>query len=128
MRAPMTPLRWLLLALGFLWLAAPAPASAQFGRIKDMVKKKGEDKVVEKATEATTSASGAAPADAAAEKPAGEEAGPASADAASPAGDSGGKGTAAAEPKLWVNYDFVPGDRVSCVIVPVAISILQTCL
>jgi OOP family OmpA-OmpF porin len=113
MRAPMTPVRWLLVALGFLWLAAPAPASAQFGRIKDMVKKKGEDKAVEKATEATNTASGAAPADAAAEKPAGEEAGPAAADGAAPAGDSGGKGaTAAAEPKLWVNYDFVPGDRV----------------
>ena len=113
MPAPMTPARWLLVALGFLWVAAPAPASAQFGRIKDMVKKKGEDKVIEKATEATNSAAGGAPTDSAAAAPAGGEAAPASADAASPAGDSGGKGpAAAAEPKLWVNYDFVPGDRV----------------
>ena len=110
MRAPLTLVRCLL-ALAVLLLAAPQPGAAQFGRIKDMVKKKAEDKAVEKATSATGAAAGEAPAETADATPSEGSAGAPAADAT--ATDSGKDGeAAAAEPKLWVNYDFVPGDRV----------------
>lgn len=110
MRTRVPLLRWSALVLAALWLAAPQPVEAQFGRIKDMVKKKAEDKAVEKATSATNTASGEAPA---ADPAAAPAEGAAPEGAAAPAGETGpATGAAPAEQKLWVNYDFVPGDRV----------------
>jgi len=98
MRTRVQLIRWVALALAMLLLGAPQPASAQFGKkLKDAAKQKAEDKAIEKATtkegEAIDPATGDAPAAAPQETGAAPEAG-------------------AAAPKLWLNYDFVPGDRV----------------
>ena len=109
MRTPVRLLWWSMSLLAALTLASPPVASAQFGKkLKDMVKKTAEDKAVGEATKATEDAAGGqadAPA-APGETAAGPEAAPAEAGASAP----GAAGQAS--PKLWVNYDFVPGDRV----------------
>jgi outer membrane protein OmpA-like peptidoglycan-associated protein len=105
------------LALAALCLASP-PASAQFGkRLKDMVKKTAEDKAVEKASGEVEKAAGDADTAPAAETSAGEagtetSGAPADSEGAKSAGAAEAAPAADAAPKLWVNYDFVPGDRV----------------
>jgi outer membrane protein OmpA-like peptidoglycan-associated protein len=97
-----------------LLLAAPPTADAQFGkRLKDMVKKTAEDKAVDKATEAAGEAAGA-PEAAETPAPAGGDSATGPSEGASSAGAGGAAAadSGAAAPKLWVNYDFVPGDRV----------------
>lgn len=111
-----------LLAGAVALLAVPTPANAQFGkRLKDALKHKAEQKAIEKATAhedtlidaVTSSGKGSGPADPA---PA-PNAAPATATVPAP---EAGTETATvaiaaaetpAEKTLWVNYDFVPGDR-----------------
>jgi OmpA-OmpF porin, OOP family len=114
MPAQIPVLKWSALVLAALLLASPQDASAQFGKkLKDAIKRTAEDKAVEKATTKEGQAIDAATGDAAAA--------PAEADAAesgaAPAAAEGGAATGApaegaGAPKLWLNYDFVPGDRV----------------
>ena len=104
------------LALGVL----PATAEAQFGkRLKDAVKRTAEDKVIQKTTEKESQAiDGAVEGGSGAAAEAGSEATPAptaAAGGAAPAGDAAA--STAAKPKkagegAFVNFDFVPGDRV----------------
>jgi OmpA-OmpF porin, OOP family len=101
MRIKVSLIRGAALVLTVLLLAAPQPAGAQFGkRLKDAVKKTAEDKAIEKAS--TTEGK--------------EDPGAVSASgAAEPRQEVAAGGTPAAgdaAPKLWLNYDFVPGDRV----------------
>ena len=110
------------LALG----ALPATSEAQFGkRLKDAAKRTAEDKAIQKATTEESKAidgamegGGDAKADTA---PAGGTAQPAASAAGTATGAAATPGTAAAEaaaaPKkagegAFVNFDFVPGDRV----------------
>jgi outer membrane protein OmpA-like peptidoglycan-associated protein len=98
------------------------PAEAQFGnRLKERLKRNAEDKAIEKAVEKENEAidgatAGKPPEDTARTTAAPTE--PGSTAAATPAvGDSAGAGapagasTAAADRKVWANYDFVPGQR-----------------
>lgn len=100
------------LALGAAFsLTAAVPAEAQFGKLKDKVKRKTEERIDRKTDEAAekvvdtadpttgASAGGAAPTTAPAAAAAGGAAPPAAADA------KPGEG-------VWANYDFVPGERV----------------
>ena len=109
------------LALG----ALPSTSEAQFGkRLKDAVKRTAEDKAIQKATTEESKAiddalegGGGAEADTA---PAGGTAQPAASEAGAGTGAAAAPGTAATEaapPKkagegAFVNFDFVPGDRV----------------
>jgi len=94
------------LALG----ALPSTSEAQFGkRLKDAVKRTAEDKAIQKTTEEESKAiddaiqgGGEAKPDSA---PAGGTAGPAGAGAGAAAPKKAGEGA-------FVNFDFVPGDRV----------------
>ena len=115
MRTRFSFARGVALVFAMLLLGAPQPASAQFGkRLKDAVKQKAEDKAVEKATtkegEAIDGATGDAPAAAPQKTGAASETGAADAPAGGAATAAPAAGDAA--PKLWLNYDFVPGDRV----------------
>jgi len=116
MRTSVSLIRGAVLVLTMLVLGAPQPAGAQFGkRLKDAIKRTAEDKAIEKATtkegEVIDAATGDAPAGAPQET-AGAPA--AEAGAAGPAGEAAAAAPAAGEaaPTLWLNYDFVPGDRV----------------
>jgi outer membrane protein OmpA-like peptidoglycan-associated protein len=89
-------------------LASPAPAQAQFGKLlKNAVKQKAEQTAIQKATDAEGKAIDAA------------LAGGGTKDSALTAPtapvETGAVTTSVAEEpaakKLWVNYDFVPGDR-----------------
>jgi OmpA-OmpF porin, OOP family len=101
MRTSVSLIRGAALVLTMLLLGAPQPASAQFGkRLKDAIKKTAEDKAIRKDTTKEGEETAAAPA-AGGEAAASEGGGPAAAPEAG-----------AAAPKLWLNYDFVPGDRV----------------
>lgn len=94
-------------------LATAVPAEAQFGKLKDKVKKKAEERVDRKTDEAaenivdtadpTTAGSGSA------------AAAPATA-AAGGAGDGAAPAAGSPDAKpgegVWANYDFVPGERV----------------
>jgi OmpA-OmpF porin, OOP family len=103
-----SPLLWVLLLLA----AAPAPANAQFGRfLKAKVKKEAEKEAAKKAVEAVAG------------KPAPVETGalPAPVDSTAPPAVAAPPASVAAAPApvavdtaaaLWVNYDFIPGDRV----------------
>jgi OmpA-OmpF porin, OOP family len=103
-----SPLLWVLLLL----TAAPAPANAQFGRfLKAKVKKEAEKEAAKKAVEAVAG------------KPAPVETGalPAPVDSTAAPAVPGTPASVAAAPApaaadtaaaLWVNYDFIPGDRV----------------
>ena len=109
----------LLAALIVTSLVAPAPAAAQFGKLKDKVKDKVErkvdqkaDKAIDKALEGPTGggneetpapAQVPAPAEAPAPAPAGG--------ANAPAVPAGG-GAAAEDMTLYTKFDFVPGDKV----------------
>lgn len=106
-------------ALIIMTLVSPAPAAAQFGKLKDKVKDKVErkvdqktDKAIDKALEGP-SGSGDVEAPAPAQVPA-----PAEAPAPVPAGDAGapaapaGAAAAAEDMTLYTKYDFVPGDKV----------------
>ncbi len=109
------------IGLAVLALAAlPGTSEAQFGkRLKDAVKRTAEDKAIQKATDKESKAI-----DGALEGGGGVEAAPAAADsgAAAPAAASntkpaGSPGAAPAAPKkagegAFVNFDFVPGERV----------------
>lgn len=91
-----------LLVGAMVLVASPAPAHAQFGkRLKEALKQKAEQKAVEKATDAEGSAI-----DEALVGGQNGAAAPAAEAAATPA-----PAAAPAEKTLWVNYDFVPGDR-----------------
>jgi outer membrane protein OmpA-like peptidoglycan-associated protein len=103
-------------------LASPAPAQAQFGKLlKNAVKQKAEQTAIQKATDAEGKAIDAALSGGGAKDstPTGPVTAPAAAtsapQAAAPVETGAVKGPAAAEEpaekKLWVNYDFVPGDR-----------------
>jgi outer membrane protein OmpA-like peptidoglycan-associated protein len=116
MRTSVSLIRGAALVLTLLLLGAPQPASAQFGkRLKDAVKRTAEDTAIDKATtkeaEAIDAATGDAPAGAPQETGAAPAAG---GEAAAPEGGAAAAapGAGAAAPKLWLNYDFVPGDRV----------------
>ena len=92
-----------------IWVTAPV--SAQFGGLKDKAKKKAEEKAKQKAEdEAKKATEGSDESSEQAEEPSQEgetdEAG-ASADESAPPKASGKPGEG-----VWVNYDFVPGDRV----------------
>lgn len=106
----------LLAALFAFALITPAPAAAQFGKLKDKVKDKVERKVDQKTDQAI---------DKALEKPAGEGEGDAGDETSAPAPapePAVGGGTAASAPvagggaaedmTLYTKYDFVPGDKV----------------
>ena len=105
------------LLLAALALGGPATAEAQFGkRLKDAVKRTAEDKVIQKTTEKESKAIDDAIEGGGDEAAAGEveESGSASA-----AGDASPEAatTAPAKPKkagegAFVNFDFVPGERV----------------
>ena len=115
MRTRISPMWSAALVLAALFLASPPSASAQFGRkLKDAVKKTAEDKAVEKATGEVEKAAGGS--DAAAPAPPAESGAAAEAGGAPAAAEGGAAGGAPAAgeapQKLWVNYDFVPGDRV----------------
>jgi OmpA-OmpF porin, OOP family len=115
-----------LLLAGLALGAAPSTAEAQFGkRLKDAVKRTAEDKAIQKATDKESKAIDGAV------EGGGEESGAAEETAAAPAGPEAGTGTAVAgeaapetgtataaeKPKkagegAFVNFDFVPGERV----------------
>ncbi len=113
------------LLLAALALGGPATAEAQFGkRLKDAVKRTAEDKVIQKTTEKESKAiddaieggdSNAEASQTASEAETGE-----AEEAAAPAGTASGTATgtaAAAKPRAagegaFVNFDFVPGERV----------------
>jgi len=109
MRIRFRPSSLALGAMVFLFASA-APVHAQFGkRLKEALKQKAEQEAIRKATDAEGRAiddalaggqNGAAP-------PAAEAAAT-PAPAAAPTADTS---AAPAEKALWVNYDFVPGDR-----------------
>ena len=111
------------LLLAALALGVPATAEAQFGkRLKDAVKRTAEDKVIQKTTEKESKAiddaiEGGGDA-AAAEETSGDAEASAGAGAGSAGAVSPEAGTAAAaKPRkagegAFVNFDFVPGDRV----------------
>ena len=106
-RSPLALIVTLAIALSLL---SAAPASAQFGKLKDKVKQKVEKKV-EDATKpgkapAETPADGDTPADKTdGDQPAGDQ----PANGAAPAAG----GTAAAEDMtLYTKYDFIPGEKV----------------
>ena len=122
-RLPLTLLAGLLLAALALG-AFPSTSEAQFGkRLKDAVKRTAEDKAIQKATteegkaidgvlEGGEAAPESADAGTAAAPPAGDREGAATGTAA-----TAGAATADATPKAagegaFVNFDFVPGDRV----------------
>jgi OmpA-OmpF porin, OOP family len=116
MRISVSLIRGAALVLTMLLLGAPQPAGAQFGkRLKDAIKRTAEDKAIDKATtkegEAIDAATGDAPAGAPQETGAPPAAG---GEAAAPEGSAAAPAPGAGEaaPKLWLNYDFVPGDRV----------------
>jgi outer membrane protein OmpA-like peptidoglycan-associated protein len=96
-------------------LGAPAPASAQFGKLKNKVKEKIDQRVDQKTDEAATKAVDAA--DPTAAKPASSTAGsaPAAASGAATQPASGADAPAAATVAVgkgeWANYDFRPGDK-----------------
>ncbi|HEU4523764.1 MAG TPA: OmpA family protein [Gemmatimonadales bacterium] len=110
-----------LLLVGLAVGGRPSTAEAQFGkRLKDAVKRTAEDKAVQKATDAEGEAiddalgGDAAPTASETAKPAVAEAGSAAADTEVPADSAAGQ---PAKPKkagegAFVNFDFVPGDRV----------------
>jgi OOP family OmpA-OmpF porin len=95
------------LAVGLALAIQPAPAAAQFGKLlKKAAQKQVEQAAVDKAM---TAAAGGAP------MPADTQAAPALAPASAtpaPVGPAESTATAPADAALWVNYDFVPGDRV----------------
>jgi OmpA-OmpF porin, OOP family len=115
-----------LLLAGLALGAAPSTAEAQFGkRLKDAMKRTAEDKAIQKATDKESKAIDGAV------EGGGEESGAAEETAAAPAGPEAGTGTAVAgeaapetgtataaeKPKkagegAFVNFDFVPGERV----------------
>jgi outer membrane protein OmpA-like peptidoglycan-associated protein len=92
---------WLLAAAcaASLVAAQPTPGYAQFGGLK----KSAEEAAKRKAAEAVRKASEDSARQAAASQPAPAGAAPAPA---------GGAAPAKADPKVWENYDFVPGNRV----------------
>lgn len=99
-----------LVAVCVLWVAAPA--SAQFGGLKDKAKKTAEDKAKQKAEEEAqkaTEESGEASDQAEEAEQTGDESDESNAapESSTPPNASGKPGEGA-----WVNYDFVPGDRV----------------
>lgn len=113
------------IGLAVLALAAlPNTSEAQFGkRLKDAVKRTAEDKAIRKATDTESKAiddamsGGGGAKDEAA--PAADAAAPAATPASAPAASepAGASTTAAAPPKkagegAFVNFDFVPGERV----------------
>ncbi|MBK8167812.1 MAG: OmpA family protein [bacterium] len=98
-------------------VVAPAPAAAQFGKLKDKVKDKVErkvdqktDKAIDKALEGPSDqgkdaeASPPAPADEAGE--------PVPASGTAGTGKAGSGSAAAEDMTLYTKYDFVPGDKV----------------
>jgi outer membrane protein OmpA-like peptidoglycan-associated protein len=110
-----------LLLVGLAVGARPSTAEAQFGkRLKDAVKRTAEDKAIQKATDAEGKAIDDALEGGAAATPSTETAAPADAagSAAPEAVAPSDAGAApAAKPKkagegAFVNFDFVPGDRV----------------
>jgi outer membrane protein OmpA-like peptidoglycan-associated protein len=125
MRIRVSVISTLLLA-GLALGAAPSTAEAQFGkRLKDAVKRTAEDKAIQKATEKEGKAIDDAVEGGGEESAAAEEtaAAPAEAEAAtgtpaaSEAAPETATATAAAKPKnagegAFVNFDFVPGERV----------------
>ncbi|HEV8363968.1 MAG TPA: OmpA family protein [Gemmatimonadaceae bacterium] len=111
MRSP----RWsrTILMLAALAVSLPATAAPQLGSLK----KKAEEAAKKKLEEATKkasadSANAKAAADSAKAKSAGDSAKAAPAAGASNAGASSGNEAAPANPKVWDNYDFVPGNKV----------------
>lgn len=115
MRTSVSLFRGAALVLTMLVLGAPQPASAQFGkRLKDAIKRTAEDKAIDKATTKEGEAIDAATGDATAGAPQETAGAPAAGAAAGPEGEAAAAapGAGDAAPKLWLNYDFVPGDRV----------------
>ena len=113
-----------LLLAGLALGSAPSTAEAQFGkRLKDAVKRTAEDKAIQKTTEAENKAiddamAGGGDRSASTEEAAPSSASAAAAPAAAQAAATSESATApAAKPKkagegAFVNFDFVPGDRV----------------
>ncbi|HEY7614262.1 MAG TPA: OmpA family protein [Gemmatimonadales bacterium] len=120
-----------LLLAGLALGGAPSTAEAQFGkRLKDAVKRSAEDKAIQKATEEENKAIDDAVAGGGEESAAADETAAAAADSEAAATDTApaseaapatapatGTATAPAKPKnagegAFVNFDFVPGDRV----------------
>lgn len=91
-----------LLAFAFA-LAMPDTSHAQFGKLKDKIKKKGEEKVEKKVDEALEGEKSEDTATEAAEEPAEEAAETPATAAAAPAGE---------EFQLYTKFDFVPGQKV----------------
>ena len=109
-RGEMQTPRWslaVLIAVG-LSLAVPATGHSQLGSLK----KKAEEAAKKKLEEATKKASAdSAKAKAAADSAKAKSADPAQTGAAA-AGAGAGASAAKADPKIWDNYDFVPGNKV----------------
>ena len=115
-----------LLLAGLALGAAPSTAEAQFGkRLKDAVKRTAEDKAIQKATDKESKAiddavEGGGEESGAAEETAAAPAEPEAATGTAPASEAApetGTATAAETPKkagegAFVNFDFVPGERV----------------
>ncbi len=85
--------------LGILLAGSLSPAEAQFGKLKDKVKKKAE----EKATQTIEGKGEAAPA---------EQAAPEAGESAAQAPASTGGSASAEDMALYTKFDFVPGDKV----------------
>ncbi|HEY8257878.1 MAG TPA: OmpA family protein [Gemmatimonadales bacterium] len=106
MRTPLRLATLALLAGAIAVIASPFPAHAQFGkRLKDALKQKAEQTAIQKATDAEGQAidgalSGGGNGSA--------QATPVETGAVTPAATTD---EAPAEKKLWVNYDFIPGER-----------------
>lgn len=96
----MSPRRWSLAFVAILAALATTPAAAQFSNLK----KKAEEAAAKKAEEAANKAVADS-----AKKPSGSTA---KADSAKAGGGNAAQAPAQPVPKVWENYDFVPGSKI----------------